>query len=88
MPNRDPAMPEPSQSAAPSQPVAERVAEQPVLTPATAGAASHQPQLGPDLQALIGQQLRAVYHEILNEPVPDRFVRLLDELAAKRVDRP
>jgi hypothetical protein len=46
-----------------------------------------QPHLGPDLQALIGQQLRAVYHEVLNEPVPDRFVRLLEALAAKQVGR-
>jgi hypothetical protein len=37
--------------------------------------------LGPDLQAVIGQQLRMVYHEVLNEPIPDRFVRLLEELA-------
>jgi hypothetical protein len=42
------------------------------------------PHLGPDLQALIGHQLRAVYHEVLNEPVPDRFVRLLEALAAKQ----
>jgi len=41
------------------------------------------PRLGADLQAVIGQQLRAVYHEILSEPVPDRFVRLLNELATK-----
>jgi hypothetical protein len=45
------------------------------------------PHLGTDVQALIGQQLRAVYHEVLNEPVPDRFVRLLDELATKAADR-
>jgi hypothetical protein len=48
---------------------------------------AHRPHLGPDLQALIGQQLRAVYHEALNEPVPDRFVRLLEEMASKEVDR-
>jgi hypothetical protein len=36
---------------------------------------------------VIGQQLRAVYHEILNEPVPDRFVRLLEQLATKAADR-
>jgi Anti-sigma factor NepR len=45
------------------------------------------PHLGADLQAAIGQQLRGVYHEILNEPVPDRFVRLLEELAAKTADQ-
>jgi hypothetical protein len=45
--------------------------------------AQHGPRLSADLQAVIGQQLRAVYHEILSEPVPDRFVRLLNELATK-----
>jgi len=48
-------------------------------------AAPH-PRLGPDLQAVIGEQLRAVYHEIVSEPVPDRFVRLLQELAARKAD--
>jgi len=51
-----------------------------------ARAAQH-PRLDTDLQAVIGQQLRAVYHEILNEPVPDRFVRLLQQLATKAPDR-
>jgi len=45
------------------------------------------PQLDAGVQARIGRQLRAVYHEILSEPVPDRFVRLLDELATKAADR-
>jgi len=45
------------------------------------------PRLDSDLQAVIGQQLRAVYHEILDEPVPDRFVRLLEQLATKSADR-
>jgi Anti-sigma factor NepR len=31
--------------------------------------------------------LRAVYHEVLNEPVPDRFVRLLEALATKQAGR-
>jgi len=49
--------------------------------------AGQHPRLDDDLQAVIGQQLRAVYHEILNEPVPDRFVRLLEQLATKAADR-
>jgi len=48
---------------------------------------AQQPRLDSDLQAVIGQQLRAVYHEILDEPVPDRFVRLLEQLATKAADR-
>ena len=34
----------------------------------------------PDLQAYIGQELRAVYQQVLDEPVPDRFVALLASL--------
>jgi Anti-sigma factor NepR len=39
-----------------------------------------------DLQAHIGRQLRAVYDEVVNEPVPDRFVKLLEELERKQSD--
>jgi hypothetical protein len=45
--------------------------------------AGQRPHLGDELQAMIGRQLTAMYHEIVNEPVPDRFVRLLRELAKK-----
>jgi hypothetical protein len=37
-----------------------------------------------ELQAYIGRQLRAVYDEIVNEPVPDKFVQLLEELQRKK----
>jgi hypothetical protein len=37
-----------------------------------------------DLQAHIGRQLRAVYDEVVNEAVPDRFLQLLDELERKK----
>jgi hypothetical protein len=36
--------------------------------------------LDPDVQAHIGRQLRAGYVDILNQPVPDRFLELLAEL--------
>lgn len=49
--------------------------------------APRQPGLGNDLQAVIGQQLRAVYQEVVSEPVPDRFVQLLAELAKKEAGR-
>ena len=92
MPKRDCAMPGVNQHATTSQPAGEQAASEQAVTAAaasasTAGADDHQPQLGPDLQAMIGHQLRAVYHEVLNEPVPERFVRLLEELAAKQADR-
>jgi hypothetical protein len=34
-------------------------------------------KLGPDIKAKIGQQLRVMYGEIVNEGVPDRFVEIL-----------
>jgi len=39
-----------------------------------------------DLQAHIGRQLRAVYDEVVNEAVPDRFLRLLDELERRKAE--
>ena len=39
-----------------------------------------------DLQAHIGRQLRAVYDEVVNEAVPDRFLRLLEELEHKKAE--
>lgn len=37
-------------------------------------------ELDTDVQAHIGRQLRAGYVDILNQPVPDRFLELLAEL--------
>jgi len=39
--------------------------------------------LGPDLQAHIGRQLRSLYDEVLKEPVPDHLRTLLAELEKK-----
>jgi hypothetical protein len=36
-----------------------------------------------DLQDHIGRQLRAVYNEVLDEPIPDRFRQLLAGLAGR-----
>jgi hypothetical protein len=36
--------------------------------------------LDTDLQAQIGRQLRAIYDGVLAQPVPDRFLELLDQL--------
>ena len=35
-----------------------------------------------DIQALIGRRLVAAYDEVLRQPIPDRFRRLLDDLEA------
>jgi hypothetical protein len=34
-------------------------------------------KLGPDVKAKIGQQLRLMYGEVVNQGVPDRFVDIL-----------
>ncbi|HQT66682.1 MAG: hypothetical protein B7Z78_04920 [Rhodospirillales bacterium 20-60-12] len=36
-----------------------------------------------DIQDYIGEQLRAVYEAILNEPIPARFTALLEQLDRK-----
>lgn len=38
-------------------------------------------KLGRDVQARLGQQLRAMYDDVVNQGVPDRFAELL-----KRID--
>ena len=42
----------------------------------------------PELQDHIGRQLRAVYNDILEEPIPDRFLKLLAELKNKQDGTP
>lgn len=39
--------------------------------------------LDADLRDHLGAQLRAMFQEIVTEPLPDRFQRLFDELAQK-----
>ncbi|MBS0248521.1 MAG: hypothetical protein JSR61_18040 [Proteobacteria bacterium] len=40
-------------------------------------------KLGREVQARLGQQLRAVYDDVVNQGVPDRFVDLLKQLDTK-----
>ena len=37
-------------------------------------------KLGRDVQARLGQQLRAMYDEVVNQGVPDRFTELINRL--------
>jgi hypothetical protein len=39
-----------------------------------------EPTLDRAIQARIGEKLRAMYDELLEQPVPDRFASLLDRL--------
>ena len=59
----------------------DQVSDPTALPPAPIG-------LEPELQDRIGIQLRAVYDGILNEPVPERFLKLLAELERKQADKP
>jgi hypothetical protein len=45
-----------------------------------ATAAKKEPSLGRDVQSKIGQQLRAMYDDVVSQGIPDRFVELLDRL--------
>lgn len=37
--------------------------------------------------ARLAPQLRGLYQELLSEPIPDRFTKLLDELSRKEADK-
>lgn len=52
-------------------------------TAATGHAAELDVKLDATAQALIGQQLRAIYDDIRQQEVPDHLLRLLDELERK-----
>lgn len=41
------------------------------------------PPLPPEARDVIGEKLRGLYGSLVAEPLPARFTRLLDELAAK-----
>jgi Anti-sigma factor NepR len=41
----------------------------------------------PPVQDVVGERLRAVYSQILRDPVPQRFVELLDRLDGRTEDR-
>jgi hypothetical protein len=40
-------------------------------------------KLGREVQARLGQQLRAMYDDVVNQGVPDRFAELLNRIDGK-----
>jgi Anti-sigma factor NepR len=42
-----------------------------------------EPALPPQVAAFLGEQLQGFYAQLMNEPVPDRFVQLLAQLDGK-----
>jgi hypothetical protein len=45
-------------------------------------------RLGRDVQKKIGQQLRAMYDDVVNQGVPDRFADLLRKLDEREEEKP
>ena len=52
-------------------------------TSSSTSASRNPGRLGRDVQAKIGNQLRAIYDDVVKEGVPDRFVDLLKRLDKK-----
>ncbi len=48
------------------------------------GKASPVGRMEAELQDHIGRELRALYNEIVQEPIPERFLKLLDDLERKQ----
>jgi RNA polymerase sigma-70 factor, ECF subfamily len=44
--------------------------------------------VGPEIQAQLGEKLRELFKEMVPEPLPGRFIELLEALAAKDEQRP
>ncbi len=56
------------------------------LAGGSAAAPDTVPGLQPQLQDHIGRQLRALYDDVLSQPVPDRFKELMERLDRKTED--
>ncbi|MEM8750652.1 MAG: NepR family anti-sigma factor [Pseudomonadota bacterium] len=41
---------------------------------------NEQAPIDSDIQAKLGEKLKDAYSDVINEPVPDRFLDLLDQL--------
>lgn len=50
--------------------------------------AEEEPHLSPALQGHLGRQLRAAYSELVHEPMPDKFAKLLEELSTAQAKKP
>ncbi len=78
----------------PDKAVEAGVTETPIVEPAVANTfpgsnsrvmmVPQTPPLALDIQSQIGRQLQAVYDEVLHEPVPYRFLKLLRDLDRKK----
>jgi hypothetical protein len=69
----------------PVEPVADKPETDPMARPA---AAAHKPEarLGREIQARIGQQLRSMYNDVVNQGVPDHLSDLVRRLSDQEQD--
>jgi hypothetical protein len=44
-------------------------------------------RLGPEIRARIGRQLRAMYDDVVNQGVPDKFAEMLKNLDVSQAKR-
>lgn len=51
-----------------------------MIAEARTGVGRGQAQVEPRIQAEIGKQLRAIYDDVISEPVPSKFIELLEKL--------
>jgi len=67
----------------PEEPVLEKPGPDTPEAPMEANLKMHKStaRLGKDIQAKIGQQLRAMYADVVDQGVPERFVELLQRLS-------
>jgi Anti-sigma factor NepR len=56
------------------------VSKKPTQAQTVTGQGNREPQLGHDIRTKIGQQLRIIYHDVVNEGIPERFAELLNRL--------
>jgi hypothetical protein len=59
-----------------------------IASPQPTPPSSGEVALEPELQAFIGRQLLATFDDVVNQPVPDRFVELLRKLEQQQDDKP
>jgi hypothetical protein len=67
-----------------------RDAKNPAAAPKQGGPDTRQvggPGLDRVIQAQIGDKLRAMYGELVEQPVPDKFAAILDKLSAGKGDQ-
>ena len=60
--------------------------DQNMRTEASEGAGSRA-QIEPRIQTEIGKHLRAIYDDVINEPVPSKFMELLEQLEQSTTTR-